>query len=864
MLRIVHSVNGSAAWDAALDGWRADDGSKLIVAGPLARHRVLVREVSERGTLLGGVVDTQERLWRDVGSRAEVPAPLDDVELRAAVVDALRDPSIPPRLAAVANHAGDIDRLVAHLKHLDDWVHDDYPAQTPIEGGIADLRQLLADRGVVSRARFRVLAAQAAVGVAYGQGLHVVPPSAIRPTTGMFLQALARGTNVTLYLAVLPADLEPLLAQLGVDMQAGQADGSIEVMEQITTAPPAPVRLVEADDEIEVAVEQAATWGEGGVPLDDIAICVASNDDADGAIQAAARRGLPVVAGRGAAMRDSLVGAILERITLTLDAAADMPRLRDDLIADLAESPDADALGLGPDDIVAIEAARATGTLDEAEALHTLGLRLAEHAYQHAGGTIEVLGPQLQQAYLWLDALRVQLATLRAHGVDAAPRAHLILEQSVAVPRPRGTTGGVAIIRPHEAASLGVRHVIITGLSAGQLPAPPPASPFASRALLDAQPLLRPRDEHTDFSAARAMASSALTLVRQPQGADGIERDPSPWFLEAAEGEVAEGQQPEQVSARDGRAPRRILQARARAGLTDAPAVAQALEALDRHRRDPEFPGSTREQISVTTLEEYLRCPLGWMVGRHMRPWSRGGTNMHMGNVADNAMTAAMNLGGDRPVQVAPVDERIHHAVASLAADPEMALVPRDRRAMLAQWTEATCAKYFDPDYMNTIAPGWRPIAAQVRLRSTTIVDGFTITGVADRVDLTDWGVLVIDWKLQRTIQIPDDPKRRDELQKGLYPLMAAGSPDLGLPREILGFLYVSIAHQDHVGSTVREVGGGGAVDDQWQADTARAKERAALACHGIRDQQVWDTGEYCDAPWCGHSLISTTGRGGL
>ena len=183
---------------------------------------------------------------------------------------------------------------------------------------------------------------------------------------------------------------------------------------------------------------------------------------------------------------------------------------------------------------------------------------------------------------------------------------------------------------------------------------------------------------------------------------------------------------------------------------------------------------------------------------------------------------------------------------------------------MLAGWVEQTCRRYFDPDFMNSIAPGWRPIAAQVRLRSSIIVDGFTVTGVADRVDLTDWGVLVIDWKLQRAIQVPDDYKRRDELQKGLYPLMAAGSPDLGLPRDILGFLYVSIAHQDHVGSTTREIGGGGAVDTLWAADRMRAKERAAVACHGIREQQVWDTGEYCDAPWCGHRLISTTGRGGL
>ena len=859
MLRIVTSVDGSTVWDHILRAWRADDDATLIVAGPLVRHRVLVKEVAERGTLLGSAVDTMERLWRDVGSRAGVPAPLDDVQLRAAVVDALRDPSIPPRLAVVADRLSDTDRLVSHLKHLDDWVQDDYPATTPIEAAIADLRQLLAERGVVSRARFRVLAASAAGDVAYGRALHVAPPSAIRPTTGMFLSALACHADVNLYLAVLPADLDALLAQLGIDRQTGEADGTLEVTPLTTSAFPGSVRPIEADDEVEVAVEQAATWGEDGVPLDDIAICVPGDDDADQAIHAAARRGLPVVAGRGAGMRDSLVGAMLERITLTLDAVAAAPSMRDMLVADLIEDPDAASLGLAPDDVTAIDRARSGGAIDEADALHALGLRLADTAHQAAGGTVEVLGPQLQQAFLWLDALRTQVATLRAHGVDPPARAHLILEESAAVPRPRGTTGGVAVIRPHEAAALGATHIALTGLSAGTLPRVPSASPFTSRALLDAQPLLRPRDEHTDLACVRAMATGAIAAIRQPQAADGIERDPSPWFLELAGGTAAEA-----ISARDGRAPRRILQARARAGIADTKPVAQALDALARHRRNPEFPGSTREQISVTTLEEYLRCPLGWMVGRHMRPWSRGGVNMHMGNVADNALEAAMNLGGATPVQTAPVAERVKHAMAHIPTDPEWALVPRDRRDLLTGWVEATARKYFDPEYMNEIAPGWRPIAAQVRLRSTTLVDGFVITGVADRVDLTDHGVLVIDWKLQRTIQIPDGAKRGDELQKGLYPAMAAGSRDLGLPRDVLGFLYVSIAHQDHVGSTTQEIGGSGAVDDQWLADTARARERAALACHGIRDKRVWDTGEFCDAPWCGHGLISTTGRGGL
>lgn len=831
-----------------LDTWRGETGSRLIVASALVRHRVLAGEVARRGTILGGTVDTMERLWRDVGSRTEVPTPLDDIELRAEVIAALADPSLPPILSALRTRTADVNQLIAHLKALDDAGVDPYRPQTPVESGIADLRALLHRRGVVSRARFRGLTAEAAQRLTYDRPLLVAPPSAIRPTTGRLLMALAEHCSVTLFLAIGPEGRDLLLNQLGVT-ETGPDDRTIE-----DAWPPPTIRGIDADDEVEVAVEQAAEWAENGTPLEHIAICVPLSADGDAAVQAAARRGLSVVAPRGAAMRDSLVGTVIERLALTLDAAAADPTRRDEILADLADDSDALSLGLTRDDVTLVEASRANGTIAEAEALHNCGLRLADHVYRAHGGTPDDLGPQVRQAFLWLDALQTQIDTLRMHDVDAPPYAHLILAESVAVPRPRGATGGVTIVRPSEVASLGVTHVVMTGLSAGSLPRPPAASPFTSRELQDAVPGLRPRDEHTDLQAICATARDALTMVRQSQGADGIERDPSPWFSEVLGGVV-----PEPVSVRDGAGRRRRLQGRARTGHRDPGPVAEALDALDRHRRPATFPGQPKSRISVTTLEEYLRCPLGWMVGRHMGPWSRGSVNLHMGNVADEALGMALTLGGEHPVQDAPLDKRVAAAMAAIHPHPAWPMVPREKRDMLEGWIEATARKYYDPEYMNEIAPGWRPVAAQMWLRSSNIVEGFTISGVADRVDVTDRGVLVIDWKLQRTIQIPDTTKRRDELQKGLYPYMAAGDPRSGLPREILGFLYVSVAHQDHVGSTTKPVGGGGEVDQEWVADNKRAVERATLACHGIQNKDVWGTGETCDAPWCGHQYISTT-----
>ncbi len=858
-LRVLAFDDGAALWAHMLGAWRADADARLIVAGALARQRVLAAEAAHRGTILGGAVDTMERLWRDVGSRAAVPPPVDDVELRARVQDALRHPRVPDILRPMADRSGDLARLSSHLKTLDDSLGDAYTPHSAVEQGIAAVRTLLAHHAVVSRARFRVLTARAAHGITYDRPLLVAPPSALRPTTGALLTALATNSAVTLYLATQPADLPTLLTQLGID--------NAHVHEHFTGPTlTGRTRLIEADDEVEVAVEVAAAWAAAGVPPEDILVVVPDDDSADAAVSAASRRGLPVVAGRGAAMRDSLVGAVLERTALTLEATdGATPQQVDDLFADLRDDPDATTLGLCSDDLAPITQAHAQDTLAEADALHALGTTLAERSYHAAGGTPDCLGPQLQQAYLWLDALRTQVDTLRAHGVQPPATAREILEESVAVPRPRGSVGGVAIARPPEVASLGATHVVMTGLSAGTLPHAPATSPFISRALLDATPGLRPRDEHPDLSAVVATASAAIALVRQPQGADGITLEPSPWFTEVA---VAAGLHAQAdvaaVSVRQGASLRRRLQGRARTGHRDPGAVLQAMQALDLHRRDPVFPGEPPTRISVTTLEEYLRCPLGWMVGRHMSPWSPGGVNMHMGNVADHALEAALNLGGDTPVPVAPLDTRVAHALKGMQADPELAFVPRDMRDDLAGWVEATARKYYDPDYMNEIAPGWRPVAAQVWLQSDRIVDGFTITGVADRVDVTDHGLLVIDWKLQRALQIPERSRRQDELQKGLYPDMARGISKYDLPPEVLGFMYVSVAHADHVGSFTRPVGGGGAVDEGWWDDNRMARDRAALACAGIRDMRVWDTGEQCDAPWCGHRLLSTTARGGL
>jgi hypothetical protein len=413
------------------------------------------------------------------------------------------------------------------------------------------------------------------------------------------------------------------------------------------------------------------------------------------------------------------------------------------------------------------------------------------------------------------------------------------------------------------APALGAPCVVMTGLAAGTLPRPPATTPFSSAELLACLPRLAQRDEHPDLSAIVATASSALVMVHSAQSPEGIEVDPSAWLNELVAEAAAEGGAPPAEagrSIRESSAPRRRLQSTARSGRRDSGPVSAAIEQLARHRDAGTLPPDLiGKRQSVTALETYLRCPLGWLVGRHLNPWEPGSPARHMGTVADDAMGAALRLGKGPVVVEANVEDRVNAAIADMHANVWYPQIPRNERADLEEWTVRAVRKYFDADYMNSIASGWRPVAEQQPLAMT--IDGITVSGMLDRLDVTDEGVLVIDWKLQRGLALPGREARGHELQRGLYPLMARGLTIGGsaITSDILGFMYVSLAHGDHNGSFTTAVGGGGAVDAGWPNDCRQAQDNAALAIAGIRAGEVWEIGENCRASYCGHHYLSDT-----
>ncbi len=315
-------------------------------------------------------------------------------------------------------------------------------------------------------------------------------------------------------------------------------------------------------------------------------------------------------------------------------------------------------------------------------------------------------------------------------------------------------------------------------------------------------------------------------------------------------------------SSRDTSSPRRRQQTNARAHAAGDPAVAAAMDHLARHRETGALPDDLiGKSMSVTTLETYLRCPLGWLIGRYVDPWEPGGDARNMGTVADDAMSAALRLGGPTSpvVRSCAIGDRVDAALECIRGHVSYAHIPRGERDDLEGWVVRAICKYFNPDYMNSIAPGWVPVTDQAWLSTT--IDGVRVTGKADRIDLTDKGLLVIDWKLQRSIAVPGRTERGRELQRGLYPYMARGTEQAGitLPDEVLGFMYVSFAHGDHNGTFTSPVGGGGAVDTTWRDDRTEALKNAAAAIAGIREGRVWQVGDGCRASYCGHHHMSDT-----
>jgi ATP-dependent helicase/DNAse subunit B len=217
-----------------------------------------------------------------------------------------------------------------------------------------------------------------------------------------------------------------------------------------------------------------------------------------------------------------------------------------------------------------------------------------------------------------------------------------------------------------------------------------------------------------------------------------------------------------------------------------------------------------------------MRCPRGWFLQRIMK--------------------------AEAPYRERTVKGRTAHSLIETA--------DRDGiEAARAQWKQSQD----DENTMEIVERAWKKYCSDwthggVRHQEVTMTltldSGHQIKGRADRVDEREDGVLVIDWKLRSKVNPTDSEFRQSQLQRYLYPQMAAET----YKKPALGMLYVSLQHNRHEGSTVGDLGLGDSVNPHWKEESEVALKRVETAIGEIEEGHWWRKGESCPE-WCSCKL---------
>lgn len=356
--------------------------------------------------------------------------------------------------------------------------------------------------------------------------------------------------------------------------------------------------------------------------------------------------------------------------------------------------------------------------------------------------------------------------------------------------------GGTRLLSPGESVLEAPDHLVVWGLDAGRFPRTAEQSIFFSEELLQEFPELRPKDPRPAFASALLAAQSSITLLRHQQ-------TPSSFWQEAMHTwNHSEDEWRGELSSRY-------------SALSAIRSGARSVEIEKRFASGDPDPPSGRS-YSVTELESFLRCPLGWFVRYRISP--------------------------RRP----------------LAPEAEEGL-------MLHRSLEEAFGG--NPEVLEELPPEWQERMAQIFLRygeewpaeerflevplemTVPVDDGeITLRGRADCIDFLEGGLLLLDWKR-------GSPRIEDSLQAALYPLMAAER----FEKEPLGFLFVSLQKGEHHGLLAREIAGINAPRG-WKSFSQKATAKALGAIQSIEAGEWKQRGSRCP-DWCPHYLLSRTGN---
>ncbi len=441
------------------------------------------------------------------------------------------------------------------------------------------------------------------------------------------------------------------------------------------------------------------------------------------------------------------------------------------------------------------------------------------------------------------------------------------------VPDEEGPPDGLTVLDYAGLRGRRYRCVVLCGLDAGGMPGRPVPDPLLGpvRVALRALP---PRAAGTDehrlrFVQAVAAARERLVLVRRYADDEGREAAPSPYWVEAlrvlhlpidhadrrsgARGELADD--PDRAATE-----REALRTLAERGRTVPGTLAGALGRRLRPVGLSGRPFAARQAFSVTGLEAYLSCNYGWLHSRVLRPqpleqafdYAAEGS---FGHDVLQRLYAAMHAAGAGACTPGTVDRYLEILPQMIEAVADARRPPAAGRAYDA--FAVRLGRHLE-DLLREEAetgPRFVPTRFETPIRDAQMVAGATITGFADRVDLSpagDWA-LAIDYKRSRT------DWREEDLRLQL-PLYAEASARAAGARSA-GGVYVGIARR-RVEGRVRDDADWAAAPPadvamvppaEWERLVAEALAAAAGAIAAIRAGRLEPPTGDCDSRYCGH-----------
>ncbi|TDB38086.1 MAG: PD-(D/E)XK nuclease family protein [Actinobacteria bacterium] len=418
-----------------------------------------------------------------------------------------------------------------------------------------------------------------------------------------------------------------------------------------------------------------------------------------------------------------------------------------------------------------------------------------------------------------------EIAALGSGSWGAREVAEALKNARVTVAPPE--TGGdhVHVMSAERARSRRFPVVILGGLNAGEFPAVPAddalSSPLLAAELLaagiDAAPRIDADDERLLFYQIVTGARERLILSRmvcdddgQPVRASSLWEEFLDLYRDPVTGEPYSGRLPvrhlelsDLAESEDAPiAERRLLRAAALAGDTSNPRTRYATYRAQSRR------GCVSEQLaaelaevdtfSASDIERYLACPFGWFYERRLRPDPleaeidvlQKGSLAH--EILQRFYERREELGQGR-VSSGNLEHALeqHEVIASevLASGPTPASL-HDEEMLHAAKVGSRRIVERDAVFL----PGFEPIAHELRFHTkndqpSVKVGSFFLKGRIDRVDASDAGIIIIDYKSGSTVAKRTDLASKGLVQLPLYGLVAAEA----LQKPLLGGLYRSM-----------------------------------------------------------------------